>query len=79
MGLINIPFIFIFYYVVFPSYWLGFLYYALIGIFGVSAYQWFNNLESLRVKKAMNKKQIDQFWAKRQQLLKEINSIIPVA
>ena len=33
MGLINIPFIFLFYYFVCPSWWMAILYYCLIGVF----------------------------------------------
>ncbi len=33
MGLVNIPFIYLFYHFVYPSWWLGVLYYSLIGVF----------------------------------------------
>ena len=33
MGVINIPTIFLFYYFIYPSWWLAFLYYCLIGVF----------------------------------------------
>lgn len=79
IGLLNIPMIFLFHNYIFPSYWLGFLYYVMIGFFGVSAYQWFRSLSVLREKKSMKKNVVDYFWQKRVDLEKEIVDIIPIA
>ena len=79
MGLINIPFIFLFYWLVYPSYWLGFLYYFLIGLFGLAAYMWMRNFKSYKTKGEMKKMDISKFWKRRNELLKRIEAEIPVA
>lgn len=79
MGLINIPFIFLFYWLVYPSYWLGFLYYFLIGLFGLAAYMWMRNFKSYKTKKEMKKMDVSKFWKRRNELLKRIEAEIPVA
>ena len=79
MGLINIPVIFLFYWFVYPSYWLGFLYYFLIGLFGLAAYMWMRNFKSYKTKGEMKKMDISKFWKRRNELLKRIEAEIPVA
>lgn len=79
MGLLNIPFIFLFYHYVYPSYWLGFLYYACIGLFGLAAYMWFRNFKSFKIKGAMKKMDLSKFWSKRTDLKNKIAELIPVA
>lgn len=79
IGLLNIPFIFLFYRYVYPSYWLGFSYYAMIGVFGISAYQWFRTVKVLREKKALDKSKVEYFWKKRETLKSQIERTIPVA
>ncbi|MCO5258544.1 MAG: 1-acyl-sn-glycerol-3-phosphate acyltransferase [Crocinitomicaceae bacterium] len=79
MGLLNIPFIFLFYHFVYPSYWLGFAYYASIGLFGLAAYMWFVNYKSFKIKGKMKALDIDKFWNKRENLVSKIKDLIPVA
>lgn len=79
MGLLNIPFIFLFYKFVYPSYWLGFAYYLCIGLFGLAAYMWFRNYKSFKIKGAMKKMGIDKIWAKRTGLVTKIKELIPIA
>ncbi|HNR85152.1 MAG TPA: 1-acyl-sn-glycerol-3-phosphate acyltransferase [Taishania sp.] len=79
MGLINIPVIFLFYHFVYPSYWLGFVYYCLIGLFGLSAYMWFRNYKSYMIKSKMNDKDANKFWEKREALAEKIKILIPIA
>ena len=79
MGLLNIPFIFLFYHFIYPSYWLGFLYYACIGLFGLAAYMWFRNFKSFKIKGAMKKIDVSKFWKRRMELLERIKDLIPVA
>lgn len=79
IGLVNIPVIFIFYHFVYPSYWLGFAYYAGIGIYGISAYIWVRQLKVFKIKGQMKKVSLDKFWKKRSELLERIKDLIPVA
>lgn len=79
MGLLNIPFIFLFYKFVYPSYWLGFAYYLCIGLFGLAAYMWFRNFKSFKIKGAMKKMDINKFWSRRSELEQKIKELIPVA
>ncbi|MBC9811328.1 1-acyl-sn-glycerol-3-phosphate acyltransferase [Crocinitomicaceae bacterium CZZ-1] len=79
MGLLNIPFIFLFYKFVYPSYWLAFAYYLSIGLFGLAAYMWFRNFKAFKIKGAMKKMDIGKFWKKRTELAEKIKQLIPVA
>ena len=73
MGILNIPFIFLFYYFVYPSYWLGFIYFAVvIPIFGLSAYVFFRIFKQYKIKRAMKKMKLEKIIAKRTELLAEI-------
>jgi len=79
MGILNIPFIFLFYHFVYPSYWLGFFYYALIiPLFGLSAYLFFRILKQYKVKGAMKKMKLEKIIAKRTELLAEIEREVKV-
>ena len=79
MGLVNIPVIFLFHTYIYPSYWLGTLYYLLIGLFGLAAYMWWINLIRYREKGQVKKMDVDAFVAKRTKLLDDIHALIPVA
>ncbi len=79
IGLLNIPVIFLFHAYIFPSYWLGFVYYLSIGLFGLAAYTWFRELNSYRQKTNAKKVNLPELVQKRMHLLKEIHRIIPVA
>ena len=79
LGLINIPVIFLFEAFVYPSYWLGFAYYVLIGLFGLAAYMWFINFKRFKEKGHVSKLDLSKFIAKRNELLKKIKTQIPVA
>lgn len=79
IGLVNIPFIFVFYHVIYESYWLGFVYYALIGVFGTIAYKWFENYTFYKVKTKMKQLDHSKMWSKRTELVERINALIPVA
>lgn len=79
IGLLNIPFIFVFYHFVYPSYWLGFAYYLLIGLFGLAAYIWFMKLKDVKINNQLKKGKLDAFVKKRAELIDEIKAVIPVA
>lgn len=74
MGLLNIPAIFLFYKFVYPSYWLAFLYYLCIGLFGLAAYMWMRNYKSFKIKGAMKKMDIAKIWNKRNELKVKITN-----
>jgi len=77
MGLMNIPAIFLFYHFVFPSYWLALLYYVLIGLFGVAAYEWGLALRDFKLKGIINKADIRKFAKKRENLMNQIGEVLP--
>jgi len=79
MGLLNIPVIFLFHKFVYPSYLLGFVYYACIGLFGLAAYMWVRNYKSFKIKGQMKKMDLSKIWSKRTELAKKIKDLIPVA
>jgi len=79
MGLLNIPFIFIFYHFVFQSYWGALVYYFLIGLFGLAAYMWVRNFKSYKAKGEMRKMDISKFWKRRNELLERIKEEFPIA
>jgi hypothetical protein len=79
LGLINIPAIFLFEAYIYPSYWLGFVYYASIGLFGLAAYMWFVNVRRFKEKGVVSKADLSKFIAKRNELIEKIKTEIPVA
>lgn len=74
-GLINIPVIFLFYHFVYESWALAFLYYALIGIFGAMAYQWFIHLKSFKTKGIVKKADLEKIIAKRKDLVEKVTTL----
>jgi hypothetical protein len=79
MGLLNIPVIFLFYKYVYPSYILGFLYYAFIGFFFLSAYVSKTTLTDLKRRKKISDAKLTELAEVRKSLLTEIEEAIPVA
>jgi hypothetical protein len=79
MGLLNIPFIFLFEAYIYPSYLLGTLYYALIGLFGLAAYMWWTNLVRFREKGIVSHMDLSKMILKRESLIQKIKATIPVA
>lgn len=78
MGIINLPVIFLFYHFIYPSYWLGFFYYAIIiPACGLCAYLFFHNLKSFQIKGAMKKAKLDKVIQKREAIATEISKLIP--
>ncbi|NRA13738.1 MAG: 1-acyl-sn-glycerol-3-phosphate acyltransferase [Crocinitomicaceae bacterium] len=68
IGIFNIPFIFLFYYFVYSSFGLAFLYYVLIALFGLLAYIWFSALKSFKTKRVIKKTDLSKLIAKRDDL-----------
>ena len=79
MGLLNIPFIFLIHEFIYPSYWLGFIYYLSIGLFGLAAYMWFRNYTRFKEKGILSKIDLTKITQKRADLLEKIHNQIPVA
>lgn len=79
MGLINIPFIFLFYHFVYPSYWLGFAYYiVIIPICGLIAYIYKLKLTDYKTKGIVRKMDLSKFIEKRKSIVEKIGKLIPV-
>ncbi len=79
MGLLNIPFIFLFKAYIYPSYWFGLLYYTMIGLFGLAAYMWWINFTRFREKGVVSRTDLTKMIQKRSDLLLKVKSTIPVA
>ncbi len=77
MGLINIPFIFLFHAYVYPSWGLAILYYVLIGIFGLCAYVWMLNFKDFKAKGIIMKMDTSKFEAKRAKLVEKLKQVVP--
>jgi len=79
IGIINIPAIFLFYHFIYPSYWLGFIYYGAIGLFGLAAYMWYRNFVRFKEKGIVKKANLSKIVEMRTQLLVKIKELVPVA
>lgn len=79
IGLINIPVIFLFYHFIYPNYWLALVYYAMIGLFGLAAYEWWRNFIHFREKGYVQKTDLSKILAMRKELVDKIHTEIPVA
>ncbi len=79
MGILNIPFIFVIRYFIYPNYWVAFGYYALIGLFGLSAYMWWRNFIRYREKGIIRHTDLSKIIDKRGELIEKIYQQIPVA
>ncbi len=80
IGLFNLPFIFIFYNFIYPSYLLAFTYYLfVIPTCGLIAYLSNRYLVDFKSKGIIQKMDISKIIEKRKALLEKIKNIIPVA
>ncbi len=80
MGIFNLPFIFIFYNFIYPSYLVVFAYYLfVIPTCGLIAYLYNRFLVDFRTKGIIQKMDISKIIEKRKALLEKIKHIIPVA
>lgn len=77
MGLLNIPFIFVFYHLVYPSWWLAILYYLLIGLFGLSAYMLARNFKDFKAKGIINSTDLSKIIARRTAIKEKMNDFVP--
>lgn len=79
MGLLNIPVIFLIQHFIYPNFWVGFIYYWLIGLFGLSAYMWWRNFVRFREKGVIRHTDLTKIIQKRTELIERIQTQIPVA
>ncbi len=77
IAILNIPLIFVFYYLVYPSWWLGIAYFLSIGLTGLSAYMWVKYLKDFKVKGIMNKTDLSKLIKKRDALEAKVNDLVP--
>lgn len=77
MGLINIPVIFLFYHFVYPSWWVAFLYYWCIGLFGLAAYMWVLDFKDFKAKGMINKTDLSKIISKREAIKVQLNGFLP--
>lgn len=73
----NVPTIFLFYYIIYPNWWLAIAYFLSIGLTGLAAYMWFVNFKRFKVKGVIAKIDTDKFIAKREELIKEMGTVLP--
>lgn len=77
IAIFNIPTIFLFYYFIYPSWWLAVAYFFSIGMTGLAAYMWFINFKRFKIKGVILKTDTSKFWKKRQELIEEMASVVP--
>ncbi|MES2800734.1 MAG: 1-acyl-sn-glycerol-3-phosphate acyltransferase [Bacteroidota bacterium] len=76
MGLLNIPYIFLFHAFVYESWLVGFAYYWCIGLLGWAAYTWFLALKSFKEKGQMNKADTSSLESRRIALAAKIEHLV---
>lgn len=77
IAILNIPLIFVFYYTIYPSWWLWIAYFFSIGLTGLAAYMWMINFKAFKTKGIIKKMDLSKILAKRDALVAEIKAIIP--
>ncbi|MDP4683485.1 MAG: 1-acyl-sn-glycerol-3-phosphate acyltransferase [Crocinitomicaceae bacterium] len=75
-GILNIPSIFLFEAYIYPSYLLGLVYYAFIGIYGFAAYQWVMSIKRFKEKGVINKADLSKFISKRKDLENKVSELL---
>lgn len=79
IAIFNIPTIFIFYYVVYPSWWLAIAYFFTIGLTGLAAYMIILYIKEFNIKGKIKKMDTRELIQERRELVTMIHSEIPVA
>lgn len=77
IAILNIPLIFVFYYFIYPSWWLWIGYFFSIGLTGLAAYMWMVNFKAFKTKGVINKTDLSKIIAKRDALEKDMQALIP--
>jgi len=80
MAILNFPFIFVFYNVIYPSYTLALINYLFFTpACGLVAYLYVRNIKNYQTKGVLAKMNLTKFIAKREALILKIKELIPVA
>lgn len=79
MGLLNLPFIWLFHAFVYEDWALAIIYYLSIGLFGLAAYNWVKAIKLFISKRKTQYSNIQDLISKRKELKKRIKELIPVA
>lgn len=77
IAIANIPLIFVFYYLIYPSWWLWIGYFFSIGLTGLAAYMWMVNFKRYKRKGIIAKTDTSKLMEKRKALEEKMNAIIP--
>ncbi len=77
IAIANIPLIFVFYYLIYPSWWLWIGYFFSIGLTGLAAYMWMVNFKRYKTKGIIAKTDTSKLMEKRKALEEKMNAIIP--
>lgn len=77
IGIVNIPAIFAFYHLIYPSWGLAILYYFAVGMFGLSAYIWFEKFRSFKTKGVVRKTDLTKIIEKRNDLEVRMKAVVP--
>lgn len=77
IAIFNIPFIFVFYYFIYPSWWLAIAYFFTIGLTGLAAYMWIHNLRTFKIKGVLLKTDTSKFRQKREALIERMKQVVP--
>jgi hypothetical protein len=78
MGLVNLPFIWIFHAFVYESWIAAVLYYLCIGLFGLAAYEWVMAIKVFIAKGKVQKADIQMIIEKRSSLEARIERLVPI-
>ncbi len=79
IGLMNLPVISLFQSLIYPSIWLGILYYFCIGIFGYSTYVWFASFKRFREKGGILHMDLTKLIRRRTEIAEKIAQQIPAS
>jgi len=77
IGIINIPFIFLFYYLIYPSWTMSICYYLLIGLFGLGAYMWFIYLNRFIRKGKLQQADMSSIIKRRENIVEILKAELP--
>lgn len=77
LGVVNLPFIWLIYYLIYPSWLLAIGYYIAIGLFGLAAYMWLQNFTSFKTKGVVSKTNLEDIIEKRKALVDRLETTLP--
>ena len=78
MGLVNLPFIWIFHAFVYDNWAIAIAYFLSIGLFGLAAYDWVSSIKTFLAKGKVQKADISLIFEKRSALEASIEKLVPV-